>query len=70
VDLKIIHFGMAVKGMGMLGVSVRRIHRFCSCPKKPHYATFFDGAILQRSVHVFALVAATRLKAERCTTNG
>jgi hypothetical protein len=31
---------------------------------------FFDGVILQRSVHVFALVAATRLKAERCTANG
>jgi hypothetical protein len=25
---------------------------------------------LQRSVHVFALVVATRLKAERCTANG
>ena len=37
-------------------------HRFC--PKKPHYATlFFDGAILHRSVYVFALVAATRLEA-------
>ena len=44
-------------------------HRFCSfCPKKLHYVTFFDGAILQRSVHVFALVAATRMKAERCTS--
>ena len=31
---------------------------------------FFDGAILQRSVHVFTLVAATRLKAERCTAHG
>jgi len=31
---------------------------------------FFDGVILQRSVHVFALVAATRLKAERCTAHG
>ena len=47
-------------------------HRFRSfCPKKPHYATlFFDGAILQRNVHVFALVAATGLKAERCTAHG
>jgi hypothetical protein len=25
---------------------------------------FFGGAILQRSVHVFALIAATRLEAE------
>jgi len=43
-------------------------HRFQSfCPKKPHYATlFFDDAILQRRIHVFALVAATRLKEERC----
>jgi len=39
-------------------------HRFYPCPKKPPYATFFDGAISQRSVHVFALVAAIRLKAE------
>ena len=46
-------------------------HRFHSCPKNPHYAMlFFDGAILQRSVHVFALVAATRLKTELCTANG
>ena len=47
-------------------------HRFRSfCPKKPHYATLFcDAAILQRSVHVFALIAATRLKAERCTAHG
>ena len=47
-------------------------HTFRSfCPKNPHYAMlFFDGAILQRSVHVFALVAATRLKAERCTAHG
>jgi len=36
-------------------VNLRRFHYFC--PKKPHYATlFFDGAILQRSVHVFTLV--------------
>jgi hypothetical protein len=27
---------------------------------KPHDATFFAGAILQRSVHVFTLVAAWR----------
>ena len=40
-------------------------------PKKPHYATlFFDGAILQRGVHVFALLAANRLKAERCSADG
>ena len=47
-------------------------HRFRSfCPMKPHYATLFvEGAILQRSVHVFALVAATRLKAQRCTAHG
>ena len=47
-------------------------HRFNSfCPNKPHYATlFFDGAVLQRSVHVFALVAATRLKAQLCTAHG
>jgi len=45
-----------------------QFHSFC--PKKLHYATFFfDGAILQRNVHVFALVAATRLKVERCTAN-
>ena len=50
-------------------VNFHRFHSFC--PKKPHYATlFFDGAILQRSVHVFALVAATRLKAEGCTAHG
>jgi hypothetical protein len=36
-----------------------------------HYATFFfDGAILQREVHVFAHVATTRLNAESCTANG
>ena len=47
-------------------VNFHRFHSFC--PKKAHYATlFFDGAILQKMVHVFALVAATRLKAERCT---
>jgi len=49
-------------------VNFHRFHSFC--PKKPHYTTFFDGAILQRSVHVFALVAATQLKAECCTANG
>ena len=46
-------------------VNFHRFHSFC--PKKPDYATLlFAGAILQRSVHVFALIAATRLKAERC----
>ena len=50
-------------------VNCHRFHFFC--PNKPHYATlFFDGAILQRSVNVFALVAAIRMKAERCTANG
>jgi len=50
-------------------VNFHRSHSFC--PKKPLYATlFFDIAILQRSVNVFALVAATRLKAERCTAHG
>ena len=50
-------------------VNFHRFHSFL--PQKPHYATlFFDGAILQRSVHVFALVAATWLKAERYTANG
>src|SRR5215472_10260667 len=49
-------------------VNFHRFHSFC--PKKPHYATLsFDGAILQRSVHVFAPVAANRLKAERCSAN-
>jgi len=28
-------------------------HRFHSCPKKPHYVAFFDGAILQRSIPCF-----------------
>ena len=50
-------------------VNFQRFRSFC--PKKPHYATlFFDGAILQRRVHVFALVAATRLKVECCTAHG
>jgi hypothetical protein len=44
-------------------VNFHRFHTFC--PKKPHNATFFDGAILQRRIHVFALVAGTRAKAER-----
>src|SRR5215510_1953463 len=40
-------------------------------PKKLHYATlFFNGAILGTGVHVFALLAANRLKAERCSANG
>ena len=50
-------------------VNFQRFHSFC--PNKLHYATlFFDGAILQRRVHVFALVAATRLKVECCTAHG
>jgi len=50
-------------------VNFHRFHSFC--PKKPHYATlFFDGTILQRSVHVSALVAATRLKEECYTAHG
>jgi len=44
---------------------------FTPSSQRNRYATlFFDGAILQRRVHVFALVAATRLKAERCTAHG
>jgi len=46
------------------------IRRWISKGFTPSATLFFDGAILQRRVHVFALVASTRLKAERCTARG
>ena len=67
-NLSLTHGALSILSQHMM-VNFHRFHSFC--PKKPHYATlFFDGAILQRSVHVFALIAATWLKAERCTANG
>ena len=67
INLSLIHGALSILSQHTT-VNFHRFHSFCL--KKPHYATFFDGAILQRSVHVFALVAATRLKAERCTAHG
>ena len=68
INLSLAHSALSILSQHMT-VNFHRFHS--SCPKKPHYAMlFFYGATLQRSVHVFALVAATRLKAEHCTANG
>jgi len=68
INLSLTHGALSILSQHTT-VNFHRFHSFC--PKKPHYATlFFDGAILQRSVHVFAIVAVTRLKAEHCTANG
>ena len=68
INLTLTHGALSILSQHTT-VNFHRFHSFC--PKKPHYTTlFFDGAILQRTVHVFALVAATRLKAERCTAHG
>jgi len=68
INLSLTHGALSILSQHTT-VNFHRFHSFC--PKKPRYVTlFFDGAILQRSVHVFALVAATRLKAERCTAHG
>jgi len=67
INLSLIHGALSILSQHTT-VIFHRFHSFC--PKKPHYATLsFDGAILQRSANVFALVAATRLKAERCTAH-
>ena len=63
LNLSLTHDALSILSKHMT-VNFRRFHSFC--PKKPH----FNIAILQRSVHVFALVAATRLKAECCTAHG
>ena len=68
INLSLTHGALSILSQHMT-VNFHRFHS--SCPKKLHYATlFFNGAILQGSIHVFALIAATRLKAERCTANG
>ena len=62
-NLSLTHGALSIMSQHTTG-NFHRFHSFC--PNEPHYATlFFDGAILQRSVHVFALVAASRLKEER-----
>jgi len=68
LNLSLTHGALSILSQNKT-VNFQRFHSFC--PKKPHYATlFFDGVILQTWVHVFALVAATQLKAERCSAHG
>ena len=68
VNLSLSHGALSI--LSHMMVNFHRFHSFC--PKNSHYTTlFFDGAILQRSLHVvFALAAATQLKAEHCTACG
>ena len=67
INLSLTHCALSILSQHTM-VNIHRFHSFC--PKKPHYITlFFDGAILQNSVHVFTLVAVIQLKAEHCNEN-